>query len=46
MQRMSSTARTSADAYTGRLLRRKAADEDDAEDDDSAPAADAPEAGT
>jgi hypothetical protein len=45
MQRMSSTARTSADAYTERLLRRKAADGDDAEDDDSAPADEAPETG-
>jgi hypothetical protein len=41
MQRMSSAARTSADAYTGRLLRRHAADEPAA--DDEAPADDAPE---
>jgi hypothetical protein len=44
MQRMSSAARTSADAYTGRLLRRNAADEP-AEGDD-APSDDAPETDT
>jgi hypothetical protein len=47
MQRMSATARTSADAYTGRLLRRHAADEPATDDDDTPGDADdsAPEAG-
>jgi hypothetical protein len=41
MQRMSSTARASADAYSERLLRRRASDEPAAENDDSTPESEA-----
>jgi hypothetical protein len=38
---MSSTARASADAYSERLLRRRASDEPAAENDDSTPESEA-----